>query len=417
MDLIRFKIPEIMTDALRRVDKNLAFHCEFVAYMMMRVLNEDTKMDLKTENSILWIVLLHDIGLFHRLSDGTRDDKEQEDKYSHSEYGYLFLKRFTPYGFMAELVRYHHSSWRTIDNTPALTEQMKEIVRVLKVIDKMDLQNMRGQLEEIQTNHQKILKEAKHHLTEHNYRTVWKIMEESQSLSMENVHQELIKGFERTVPTEFEQNWLLRLLVNAIDFRSHYTAIHCYVAERVADTIGKASNLSLKEKDSLHIGIMLHDLGKIAIPLNVLEASGSLDSSEWEIMKSHVAITEELLKQRVDDEVLQVAIRHHETLDGAGYPYGIKGSIITKAQRIAAVADIISALTEERSYKKPFSLEKVLDILWKMARNGKIGSEIVSIVEKNKEEIFDVAKSARREIVKIYSHMMADYKNAKGHDI
>ena len=81
---------------------------------------------------------------------------------------------------------------------------------------------------------------------------------------------------------------------------------------------------------------MMHDLGKISIPFRILESSGKLEGEDWEIMKSHVGITEELLFGRIDEEILQTAVRHHETIDGKGYPKQIDGNSLTKSQRIAA---------------------------------------------------------------------------------
>lgn len=398
MDMMKIKIPEIMTDAFGRVDRKLMSHCERVAYSMMDVLDQLRWFDFKMEIRILWTILLHDIGLFHRISDNAREDNESDNKYSHSEYGYLFLREFTPHAFLADLVRYHHSSWKTISDTPDLTDEMKDVVRILKVMDQIDLGGRCAGSP---------LPEKLHHLAE-------LAAERTLSLSEECVHRELMERFEQYGPSEQEERFLLRTLVNAIDFRSHYTAIHCFVAEKVADCIGEISGLDEEEKEVLHVGVMLHDLGKIAIPLDILESPSALSEEEWAIMKSHVVITGELLENRVDDEVFNIAVRHHETLDGTGYPYGIKGDCITKKQRIAAVADIISALTERRSYKKPFQPEQILDILSQMSRNGKICSEIVEIVEQNQNSIFDAASRARKEIISVYRSMMSEYESMKG---
>ena len=94
-------------------------------------------------------------------------------------------------------------------------------------------------------------------------------------------------------------------------------------------------------------------------------------------MKSHVTITEEILKNRVNKDILEIAIRHHETLDGTGHPKQLTGEFITKTQRITTITVIISALSEERSYKQPFSNEKILSILKEMDKNNKICSDIL----------------------------------------
>lgn len=130
-------------------------------------------------------------------------------------------------------------------------------------------------------------------------------------------------------------------------------------------------------------------------------------------MKSHVTITEEILKNRVNKDILEIAIRHHETLDGTGYPKQLTGKFITKTRRITTIADIISALSEERSYKQPFSNEKILSILKEMDKNNKICSDILNTVEQNYDVIIQTAKSANREAVEIYDKIMHDYKLVK----
>ncbi len=89
-----------------------------------------------------------------------------------------------------------------------------------------------------------------------------------------------------------------------------------------------------------------------------MESPDKLDAEDWEIMQSHASITEKILKGRVTDEVLKIASRHHERVDGTGYPYGISDNDLTLAERIVAVVDdVVGALLQERSYKKAFSFE------------------------------------------------------------
>lgn len=154
---------------------------------------------------------------------------------------------------------------------------------------------------------------------------------------------------------------------------------------------------------------MLHDIGKIAIPHRILESPDKLNENDWKIMQSHITITEKILKNRVTDEVLKIASCHHEKLDGTGYPYGIYAKDLTLPERIVAVSDVISALVQERSYKKAFSLEKVCEILREMAQNEKLCPYVCETFLSNKEEIYQYVKEFYLDKNRQYEQIMNDY--------
>jgi HD-GYP domain-containing protein (c-di-GMP phosphodiesterase class II) len=101
----------------------------------------------------------------------------------------------------------------------------------------------------------------------------------------------------------------------------------------------------------LGMGLLLHDIGKLAVPTEVLNKPGKLDPEEWELMKSHPRLGVELLgPNAICPLVRAVVLRHHERWDGSGYPYGIAGENIHQMARIAAVADVYDAVTSSRVY-------------------------------------------------------------------
>lgn len=129
-----------------------------------------------------------------------------------------------------------------------------------------------------------------------------------------------------------------------------------------------------------------HDIGKIAIPEEILNKPDKLTKEEFEEIKKHPTIGAELISQKLsimDDEELikvarQMALCHHEYMDGSGYPNGLKGDEIPISARIMAVADILDALLSKRSYKTAYSVAKSMDIIKSMA--GKLLDPIVIFV-------------------------------------
>lgn len=179
----------------------------------------------------------------------------------------------------------------------------------------------------------------------------------------------------------------LQMLIYIIDFRSQYTVIHTLATTIFAQELGDLMKLSGQDKYNMYYGALLHDIGKIAIPLSILESTGRLSDKEMDIMKKHVEITDHVLKGIVDDDIREIAIRHHEKLDGSGYFRGLKGDELTRPQRIVAVADIISALYGKRSYKEAFAPDKIKAIIQADADNNKICPAVVDVAVKNMENI------------------------------
>lgn len=152
--------------------------------------------------------------------------------------------------------------------------------------------------------------------------------------------------------------------------RNHdnYSYVHSL---RVATFLGLFGNaLGIKGDDltTLTTGGLLHDIGKMAIPTEILNKPGKLTDDEFGVMKSHVTFTIDHLNQSIEvpHGVAVIASQHHEKLDGTGYPGGLKGTEINRLARMAAIIDIFGAITDRRVYKDPVPPERALEIMANM---------------------------------------------------
>jgi putative nucleotidyltransferase with HDIG domain len=153
-------------------------------------------------------------------------------------------------------------------------------------------------------------------------------------------------------------------LVTALDARDHYTAGHSAAVAIYARDIAIQAGLSQSERDKAHLCGLLHDIGKIGVPVGVLEKSGSLTTGEWSAVQSHAEVGASILDRIEGYEEIATAVRHHhERFDGEGYPGGIAGEAIPLLSRIVAVADAYSAMTSERPYRIALSGEEARDRL------------------------------------------------------
>ena len=178
------------------------------------------------------------------------------------------------------------------------------------------------------------------------------------------------------------------MLVSLIDFRSYFTVTHTITTCTISLELARLLSLSSEQTKKIYYGAMMHDLGKIGIPIEILEYPGQLTQEQMIIMRSHVLKTRELLEEKIDQEILEIACRHHEKLNGSGYPHSLWENQLTQEQRIVAISDIVSALCGKRSYKTSFSKEKTCEILNLI--EGKIWKEAVAVLEKYNTIISDL---------------------------
>ncbi len=165
---------------------------------------------------------------------------------------------------------------------------------------------------------------------------------------------------------ELEQaNWeTLHALARAVDANSPWTAGHSERVTALALKLGRRLGLSEEQMLILHRGGLLHDVGKIGVPAQILDKPGELTMEEMETMRSHVVIGARILEpiSAYADEI-PIVLYHHEQFDGNGYPEGLAGERIPFLARVMAVADVFDALISDRPYRKPWSLDRVVSFI------------------------------------------------------
>jgi len=147
-------------------------------------------------------------------------------------------------------------------------------------------------------------------------------------------------------------------LTAAIDAKDHYTYRHSRNVALYASTLATAAGLNPDQIRIIYEAALLHDIGKISIPEHILTKKGSLTDEEYEIMKGHVNNSIHMIRHLPSmDYLIPAAIGHHERWDGTGYPRGIAGEEIPVAARCLAIADAFDAMTSNRSYRSPLSVD------------------------------------------------------------
>ncbi len=174
----------------------------------------------------------------------------------------------------------------------------------------------------------------------------------------------------------------VQALITAIDLRDGFTASHSESVSALAVSIGEELQLSSEEIETLRLGGLVHDIGKIGVPDSVLAKNGPLTDEEWVIMRAHTTMGDSIIRSVEQLKHLLPIVRwHHERLDGSGYPDGLAGDSIPQLVRIISVADIYDAFVAERRYHKSRKPHDGIAILEEEAQLGKVELRYVEVLK------------------------------------
>ena len=181
-----------------------------------------------------------------------------------------------------------------------------------------------------------------------------------------NFEEELLKKFNNEqINSVNHLSEIATSLAGAIDAKDPYTKGHSTSVSRYSEALARAINLPENEVQRIKLGALLHDVGKIGIPENILKKPDRLSDDEWNIMKQHPVIGADkvLMPNEALRDLIPIVKYHHEHIDGTGYPEKLKGDEIPLSAKIVAVADAFHALISDRPYRKGLSLDVACNIL------------------------------------------------------
>jgi len=203
----------------------------------------------------------------------------------------------------------------------------------------------------------------------------------------------------------------LEMLAELSDLRDHDTGAHIrrttlYSEILVKDILANPKpgyELTKQQGEDIVEALKLHDLGKIAIPDNVLLKPGKLTDEEFNVIKTHTTEGAKMLekslatfvkKDSLLETALQIVYGHHEKWNGTGYPRGLSGEKIELAARIAAIADVFDALTSVRPYKKAFTIQEAFDIMYNDSGTH-FDPYLIDIVKRHEKDFADIVENNR----------------------
>lgn len=209
-------------------------------------------------------------------------------------------------------------------------------------------------------------------------RTFWSNLRDN---NIDNALKEETPRYTVELPIE-EIRKITGIFSKIIDSKSKYTQRHSRDLSTKAGIMADFYGFDNEEKVKLMIAADLHDIGKLAVPNDILDSPKKLTKEEYEIVKKHPYYTRLALQEiKGFDDITEWASNHHEKLNGKGYPYGKKDNDLDFNSRLIACLDIYEALTEERPYRRSLAHSEAMSILNNMKDEGDIDSRITNDID------------------------------------
>lgn len=396
-------ITRVITNVLSRQNPQLMDHGSRVGYLTAKMLEEAGAEERMV--SVAYILgVLHDIGVYKAEEAEEIIRFETDSVPFHCIYGYQLVKASEALDEFVDTILYHHMPWKQLQH---IDTPNRKLANLIFLADRVDIY--------IQNNKKPIPVEllergglyAPEHLElfktcEQKYEVQKRLMDGSYINDKEryiyriNIDQEKMK---KTV----------RMAAMFIDFRSQATVTHTITMVGAALALSRLAELPPEEMDNVYVGAYIHDLGKVAVPVEILEKPGKLTRDEMEVMKTHVVLTGQIIHGFVNEKIYRIATRHHEKLNGKGYPLGLTEKEMSLEEEIVAVADIFSALSGKRSYKEEFPRERIVGILSEMAEQGEISSYVVSLLIDNYDTVVAQVREDCEAIIASYKEIWQNY--------
>ncbi len=376
----------IAIDFMKNIDdKLMEFNLKFayITYMICKL----SKVDYKTKKHLVFISCFNNVGKHYEGENASNPTVET----------YLFLKYFSPIKNDADLLLPEILGSKNLKNIMGYnklkiakkftqylisTNDSDEALRMIMQEDKKY-----GYLDIVALNRLVKKTDLFYELNSMHYKTV------------------VYKFISKMMFSRKEKTYFFSMLSSLFEMYSSQTLYHSKVTAIISYKIARCMKIDKKQCSKIYVAGLSHDLGKVCIPLKILEKPDKLTDREYSTMKKHVEYTKMILENKMDYDIIEIAYRHHERLDGSGYPNKVPGKCLTLDQKILQVADVISALIAKRSYKEAWSIDKTIAILEDNVKNDKLDIDVVECFKQNRNKILKASIQLMNQAEKIYDRM------------
>lgn len=376
-----------LSEALDLVGVDRVGHGHRVA-LMAAMVAEQLGWDDPAVHDLVLAGLLHDCGV-----SSTRDHRkvigelDSDGTVRHCELGADYVSAVPELARLSPIVLEHHTHWADLIRRK-VAEPVARAANLIFLADRADALRVRGlppgrEVAEVLAGKSGFFApEAMAQFDMLARREAFWFVQEEPAL-----HEALDERLQAKPPLAIDftgVRGLAAMFGRVIDAKSPFTERHSQGVARVARKLGECYRLPAGDLDCLEIAGMLHDIGKLRIPDELLDKQGPLTHEERMRMARHAFDTWEILRHVFGDgPVAQWAAFHHESVSGQGYPFHREGAELPLGARIVAVADVFQALAQQRPYRAPMTPEEIAPLLDGMVFAGKLDRQVVETCKAN----------------------------------
>ncbi len=373
-------------NGLMRHHQRVALICSYLA--------EEIHMDPDKLSQLFCSALIHDAGTSTSREKADLEQFEIIRPWQHCEKGYNLLYNMPILAPLARVILHHHDRWDGQNPSGLAGSAIPLSSRIIFLADRVDV--LAYQHGNILDHRQEIMSQIKARsgiMFDPELVNAFNRVSRKESLWLDLTSQyidiHLVRRL-RTGPVITDQEQIIgvsKIFAQIIDNKSPFTHRHSRLVAETATLLAGQAGFTEWQQKNMYVAGLLHDLGKLSIAEEILEKPGGLNKQEVNIIKQHTYITHQILSM-IDgfEEINQWAAYHHEKLNGEGYPFHLTSSDLSTGSRIMAVADIFSALVEDRPYRRGLPRHQVDEIMNRMVETKSIDEDITRLLMDNYRE-------------------------------
>ncbi|MBP7402569.1 MAG: HD domain-containing protein [Clostridia bacterium] len=392
---------ECIADAIDLISPDIQHHHRRVI-CIAHELGEKMGLPANQMENLTIAAAMHDIGASTRKAQESVFRFEDNDE-GHARSGSDLLGVFRPFTHVAPIVRHHHTHWpqarglATRGETVPVESQILHLADRLSVLIKPDFSLTR--VPALTTR----IMEKSGAWFQPDVAAAFQSISKRESFWLDARDGVASRILTRTLVRNLsladeELRSLGRMFRMLIDFRSSYTAAHSAGVAAIACALADRMGFSEDECVMMQLAGELHDIGKLAVPESVLDKNGILLPEEYAAVRSHTYYTDRLLSSiPAFDSVRVWSALHHERLNGFGYPFKYNSAQIPMGSRIMAVADVFTAVTEDRPYREGIKPDEAAEVITNMVGSGGLDPKAVHTMVMNFDEINAIRLEAQQQ--------------------
>lgn len=397
----------LICDTLKLMDESLIKHGTRVSYIMSKMLECKGGYEKFEIADFMLLGVLHDIGAYKTDDVRKQLTYEAKNPVPHSIYGYLFLKYLSPLEEQAKMILYHHVD---TDKLQDVDYQYKPETEILKVAEIMDIW------------HTAFGEKFDYHMIERYIGTkfdkracelLYQAVEQYDifnKLTDNSYHNEFEESVEYVLLSDEEKEKYLRMLMYTTGLKKESMVADTIETIYVCKEIGRKMQLSEMDSAEIYYAALVHDIGMLVIPEDIIDAPRKLEDAEKNLVHTHVELMHKAIEGKFSQNIVDIAVAHHERFDGSGYPKGLKGSGMNTKQAILQTAETVVSMINDKPYRKAYNKEDIMEELNNGIVSGKYDGVVADTFLRYYDEIVEKAFQKAQVALTTHQRLLRNYE-------